>query len=340
MTSRELVIRTLNHEAVPRVPRDLWVTPDQDSPRADEIAEMNLRYPSDILKAEVAPTTVKKLSAKASKSGDYADAWGCVWSGAPSAGLPEPKHSPLADAAKIAAFRLPDELLERAHFSKVNKSCAATGRFVLGWSEIRPLDRLRQLRGSAAAIADLTRGTKEIRGLLAMLHEFACKELERWVETEVDGIAFRDDWGTPEGLVLPLEIWKDLFRPMYREYCRIVQSKDKFVLFHSGGNISDIFGDLVKAGVDAIHSELELMGVERLARRFRGRVTFWGEMDRRRLHNPGSQAEFRDAVLAVRKALDFGSGGVIAQCQWEAGVRIQSIATFFEQWLTPLPMHV
>ncbi len=84
---------------------------------------------------------------------------------------------------------------------------------------------------------------------------------------------------------------------------------------------------------------MHLMDVERLAKRFRGRVTFWGEMDRQRLHNPGTPDEFRKAVLAVRKALDFGSGGVIAQCQWDPGVRIQTIATFFEQWLVPLPMH-
>jgi uroporphyrinogen decarboxylase len=82
-----------------------------------------------------------------------------------------------------------------------------------------------------------------------------------------------------------------------------------------------------------------LMGVERLAKRYRGRVTFWGEMDRQRLLNPGTPEEFREAVLAVRRALDFGSGGVIAQCQWDPGVRIQTVAAFYEQWLVPLTMH-
>ena len=150
---------------------------------------------------------------------------------------------------------------------------------------------------------------------------------------------FRDDWGTPEGLLIAPEMWRDIFRPLYREYCKILHAKDKFVFFHSEGNILDIFGDLVQAGIDAIHGQLALMGVERLAKRYRGRVTFWGEMDRQRLQNPGTPEEFREAVLAVRKALDFGAGGVIAQCQWDPGVRIQTIATFFEQWLVPLPMH-
>ena len=47
-----------------------------------------------------------------------------------------------------------------------------------------------------------------------------------------------------------------LFRPLYREYCEILHAKDKFVFFHSDGNIGDIFGELVKVGIDAIHAQL------------------------------------------------------------------------------------
>jgi hypothetical protein len=186
---------------------------------------------------------------------------------------------------------------------------------------------------------DLARGTKDIRGLLAMLHDFSCKELELWANTDVDGVVFHDDWGTADGLLIAPEMWRDMFRPLYRDYCKILHAKDKFVFFHSDGHILDILGDLVRAGVDAIHCQQQLMGIERLAKRFRGRVTFWGEMDRQRLRNPGPPEEFRDAVLAVRRALDFGSGGVIAQCEWEPGIRIQTITAFFEQWLAPLQMH-
>ena len=79
MTSRELVIKTLNHEPVPRVPRDLWIPAGEDSLRADELAEMNVRYPSDILTLEVAPFHVKRSHGKPGKAGDFTDAWGCVW---------------------------------------------------------------------------------------------------------------------------------------------------------------------------------------------------------------------------------------------------------------------
>jgi uroporphyrinogen decarboxylase len=339
MTSRELVIRTLNHEPVPRVPRDLWIPASEESPRSDELAEMNVRYPSDILALEAAPFHAKRLHGKPGKGGDFTDAWGCVWHVAESDATAEPKSPPLADASKIAAYQPPASLLDRSRFGKANKTCPTTNRFVLAWSEVRLFDRLRLLRGSEAALVDLARGTKEIRSLLAMLHDFACKELELWASTEVDGVALRDDWGSADGLLVSAEMWRDLFRPLYRDYCKLLHAHDKFVFFHSHGDISDIFGDLVKLDVDAIHSQLSVMNVERLAKRYRGRVTFWGEVDCRDVQDSGSAEEFLATAMAVRKALDFGHGGVIAQCPWDHGIRLQTIAAFFEQWLVPLPMH-
>jgi hypothetical protein len=309
---------------------------DEGALRADEVAEINVRYPNDIIQPEVAPPHGKRSSAKPTKSGDVTDAWGAVWHLGPPGSPPELKTAPLAESGKIASYQPPVELLERSRFAKVNKSCHASDRFVLAWSEARPFDRLRSLRGNEASLVDLARGTKDIRSLLAMVHDFACKEIEMWASTDVDGVMFRDDWGSDEGLLIAPEMWRDIFKPLYREYCRILHAADKFVFFHSEGHIVDIVSDLIKAGVDAIHMRMRVAEVERLAKRFRGRVTFWGELDRSRLHNPGTLDEFRETVRTMRKALDVGSGGVIAQCQWEPGIRLQTIAAFFEQWLAPL----
>jgi hypothetical protein len=339
MTARELVIKTLNHQPVPRIPRDLWFHLGEGSCHPDELAELNHRFPSDIVHAHVGGSADRRASAKGGKSSESTDAWGCVWKRAADGELVQVGPPPLSDATKLAAFEPPASLLDAARFAKVDRACQTTHRFVLGWTETRPFDRLRSLRGSEAALVELARETKAIRALMAKLHEFSCREMERWAKTEVDGVLFRDNWASPEGLLIAAEMWRELFRPLYREYCDILHAHDKFVFFHSDGNIADIFGDLTKLGIDAVHSQLYLMDFERLAKRYRGRVTFWGEGDRQRLRDPGALDEFRESVLAVRKVLDFGAGGVMAQCQWDPGVRMQTIATFFEQWLIPLPMH-
>lgn len=341
MTSRELVVKTLNHQPVPRVPRDLWVSAGNDSSRTDgssrtdELSEINVRYPSDILTPGATTSRGQRSHGKPAKSGEHVDAWGCVWLAGANGGPPELKQSPLTDSRKIASYQPPAEVLEHARFTKANKMCSATSRFVLAWSEVRPFDRLRQLRGSEAAIMDLTGGKAPVRSLLAMLHDLACKELERWAKTEVDGVVFRDDWGTANGMFVSTEMWRELFRPLYCDYCTILHDHDKFVFFHGDGPIADIFGELVKAGIDAIHCQLHTMNVQRLAKRYRGRVTFWGGMDHQ-LQSPGTAGKFRSAVSQVRRALDCGDGGVIAQCPWDSNIRLQTVAAYFEQWLTPL----
>lgn len=339
MTSRELVIRTLNQQPVPRIPRDLWIGCHEDVAQTEDLAEIRTRFSSDILTLPPLPPS-KKSSSKSGDAKEWRDAWGCVWEVDAQGNIGELQGAPLAESGKTASYKPPSEILAPARFAAADKACQSASQFVLAWSEVRPLDRLRFLRGNKTALADLGRGGKETRSLLAMLHETACKELELWAATEVDGVAFRDDWGGPAGLIVSSDVWRDLFRPLYREYCKILHAHDKFVFFHANGNISDLFGDLVKLEIDAIHGQLHRMNVERLAKRYRGHTTFWGGFDREQLQNPGSPQEFRDLVLSIRKLLDFGSGGVIAQCEWTPNIRRQTIVQFFEHWQASLPMHV
>ena len=92
----------------------------------------------------------------------------------------------------------------------------------------------------------------------------------------------------------------------------------------------------MEIGVDAVHSQLFLMDVEQLAMQFRGRITFWGEIDSRRVLPFGTPGDVRAAVHNVRKALDYGRGGLIAQCEWGHDVPFENVAALFEQWMEPV----
>jgi uroporphyrinogen decarboxylase len=337
MTSRERVIRTLCHQPVDRAPRDLWVVPAIEMLRGDEVAEMRYRYPPDIVRPDFRAPRGHRARGTPYELGEYVDAWGCVWQVTRRGMVGEVKGHPLADLSEMASYQPPWEVLEKVHLSSVNRSAAATPRFVLAWSDIRPLERLQFLHGPAAAQAALGSGCQPIRGLLAMVHDFACREAQMWASSDCDGIAFRDDWGSNHSLLIPVQAWRDLFKPLYRQYVEIIHARDKFAFFHSDGNISEIFDDLVELGIDAINAEMSLMDFESLTERFRGRITFWGEIDRQRVLPFGTPEEVRAAVRRVRAALDFGRGGVIAQCKWGAGVPFKNVAAVFEQWLAPMP---
>jgi uroporphyrinogen-III decarboxylase len=339
-TSRDLVIRTLNHQPVERVPRDYWPSEEVLTSRPHELVEMEIRYPRDIILADhKCPGT--RYHGKP-EAGSFTDAWDCVWRIAKRGDPPEIESYPLTSAAKIAAFTPPFDLVRndkknQARMAAVNQQCVQTSRFVLVAAETRPFDRLCFLCGSDYVTTELEKDGEAIRKVLAALHDFFCQEMELWAGTDIDGIVIQDDWATDESLAIDPKIWREVFRPLYREYCRIAQAKDKFVFFRSKGNVTSIFGDLVRVGFDAIHVDLESTNLERLAKRYRGRITFWVNVGGTVVRGPLDR--IRESVLEVRRTLDFGSGGVIAQCQWPPEVPLQSIAAVFEQWMVPLPMH-
>jgi hypothetical protein len=339
MTSRERVIKTLSHEPVDRAPRDLWTLAGIEKTRGDELAEMRLRFPPDIEKPDYKSPRGQRSKGRPCEVGHYTDAWGCTWRVAQAGMTGEVKSPPLADEAQIVHYQPPLELLDRSRLSRVNQGCAATSRFVLAWTETRPFERLQFLRGAEAAYVDLADGSRSVRSLLAMLHDFFCQEIAMWAETDVDGVEFMDDWGSQGSLLISPEMWRDIFRPLYRDYCEILHAKDKWAFFHCDGQIAEIFGDLVEIGVDAVNAQLSCMDFERLAQEFRGRITFWGEIDRQRVLPFGRPAEVRAAVDRLRNVLDFGRGGLIAQCEWGLGMPFENVAALFDQWLRPLPMH-
>jgi uroporphyrinogen decarboxylase len=85
-------------------------------------------------------------------------------------------------------------------------------------------------------------------------------------------------------------------------------------------------------GIDALNAQLFCMDIEEIGRRFKGKITFWGEIDRQWVLPFGSEDDVRAAVRRVRAALDDGRGGAIAQCEWGNDVSKENVATVFETW--------
>jgi len=340
MTPRERVIRTLQHRPADRAPRDLRIQPGVRMRRADELAELLRRFPMDIERPDFKYPAGRRAAGQPYDSGAYTDAWGCVWQVFEPGTVGEVREPILAGQAEVASYQPPAELLEGFDADRINRGCAESSRFVLARTEVGPFRRLRLLRGAEAICADLVAGSAGVRSLLDRLHDFSCRELETWAKTDIDGAEFIDEWGPLSGSAMATDLWHDLFKPLYRDYCRILRAHDKFAFFHCDGPIGDLFADLVEIGVDAVNCRLFSMDLDRLAGAWRGKIVFWGEIDGQRLLPLGDSRTVRLAVQRVRSALDYGSGGVIAQCEWGVRTPFGNVAAVYDEWTRPLPMHV
>jgi uroporphyrinogen decarboxylase len=333
MTSRERLIKTLRHEEVDRVPRNMWALPGIGMFRRGEWDEVTARFPGDIGGPAYRYGMGKRCKGDECKVGQYVDAYGAVWHVAEPGIVGEVKEYPLADWSALEQYQLPWELLDEADLSQVNKSCAESSQFMLAGTVTRPFERMQFLRGTENLLMDLAYGESEVYRLRDMLHEFSLREMEMWAKTDVDGVSFMDDWGTQVSLLISPQLWREFYKPLYKEYCDILHKNGKFVFFHSDGNIEAIYPDLIEIGVDAVNSQLFCMDIERLGEKYAGKITFWGEIDRQNILPFGSTDDVRNAVKRVANALMKGKRtGVIAQCEWGTRDPKENILTVFEEW--------
>lgn len=155
---------------------------------------------------------------------------------------------------------------------------------------------------------------------------------------------YTDDWGSLWYIGEPgvigevkkpaIDDWPKLrkFKPLYKEYCDMIHNADKFAFFHTDGDTEEIFGDFVDVGIDAINSQLFTMNIEEIGKKYKWRITFWGEIDRQYILPFGTLEEVENAVKRVKSALYSGKGGIIAQCERGKNNSMQNIKTVFKVW--------
>ncbi len=328
-TSRTLVYKTLEYDAPSRIPRDLWLLPWSWMHYPQAVDELTRRFPSDFVGAP-APGRVFTTSGDAYEVGNFIDEWGCIFTGNQRGVIGEVKEAAIKRWDDLAGFKPPVGMLTFDH-DAVNAFCKSSDKFVMAGCCPRPFERLQFLRTSAQVYLDLGEQTPELFELLKIIHEFYLKEMEAWAETDVDGFTFMDDWGAQQRLLIHPKMWRKIFKPLYKDYIDLAHARGKKIFMHTDGYTADIIPDMVELGLDAINSQLFLMDIEDLGRKFRGKITFWGEIDRQGLLPFGTTEEIDAAVRRVYNAF-YCQGGVIAQCEFSAGSKPENVMQVYQTW--------
>ena len=330
MTSRERVRKTLTFELPERVPRQAWILPWAEERYPEVVRKLRTEYPDDIVADPQVYKNPLKTVGERYKPGIYIDEWGCIFKNVES-GIIGIAHRPCLSSWKdLERFHPPEETLTVDRDS-VNAFCKEIDQFVLGGSIVRPFERLQFIRTMGMAMIDLVEQPPELFALLRHIHDHYCKEVEVWAKTDVDAISLMDDWGVQTGLMVSPLIFRDFFKPMYRDYVEIAKHYGKFVFMHSDGYILDIIQDFIDVGIDALNAQIFCMGVEELGERFKGKLTFWGEIDRQHILPNGSKKDIEKAVRAIKENL-YDNGGVIAQCEFGPGAKPENVVGVFEAW--------
>lgn len=87
---------------------------------------------------------------------------------------------------------------------------------------------------------------------------------------------------------------------------------------------------LIDLGLDAFNTQIFCIGIDKLAP-FKGKITFWGEIDRQHLIPSGTPREIDAAIQGVYDTL-WQDGGLIAQCEFGAGANPDNVYRVYQKW--------
>lgn len=332
MTSRELVYRTLNFENKDgRVPRQMWVLPWATMNYGSMVAKIEKDFETDIV--SVPDLLLTKTIAKGNQYeiGEYIDEWGCKFNNIHEGIIGEVKE-PLVkqeDWGDMDNVHIPVEWLD-FDIEEVNRYCRSTDKFVLSGCCPRPFEQLQFIRTTEELYVDLVDPPANMKTFMGKMHTFYCDLLEKWAKTDVDALNFMDDWGSQNSLLINPKMWDQYFKPMYKDYISIAKKYGKRTFMHSDGNTLDIYPRMIELGLDAFNTQIFCIGLENLEK-FKGQITFWGEIDRQHLLPEGSTQDIKAAVREVYQRL-WANGGCIAQCEFGPGAKDDNVYTVFETW--------
>lgn len=330
-TSRQLVLDTLEFKNTGRAPRDLWVLPWASTRYGKELEEIRENYSGDFGGTHGFIPNPPKTYGDAYKIGTYIDEWGCKFENKQEGVIGEVKEPIVLgeDWEDADNVHIPYELLE-INIEKINEYCKSTDLFVTCGACPRPFEQLQFIRGTAELYIDIALENEGMMEFIEKMHKFYCDLLTAWAKTDVDCLNIMDDWGSQRALLINPVSWRKIFKPLYKDYADIAHKHGKKLFMHSDGYILEIIPDLIEIGIDALNSQVFCMGIENLEQ-FKGKITFWGEIDRQNLLPNGSVEDIDNAVESVYNTL-WNNGGCIAQCEFGPGANPRNVHEVYKKW--------
>lgn len=208
---------------------------------------------------------------------------------------------------KLAGYEFPNPLDERFFADipdKINRCGDRFRVFQIGFSLY---ERAWTLRGMSNLMIDFLEHPNFVRELLHAIADYNIAQISEALNYEIDAVYFGDDWGQQQGLQMGPRLWREFILPELKRMYAAVRSAGKFVMIHSCGDVDEVFDDLIDAGVNCFNPfQPEVMDVDSLLVRYRGRLAFHGGLSTQWTLPFGSEDDVRKEA---KHLIDLGAEG-------------------------------
>lgn len=159
-------------------------------------------------------------------------------------------------------------------------------------------ERLWSLRGMENALCDFYESPDEVKRLFRNLTDFYKVVVTRaHEELQADAIWVSDDIGTQTGPFFSTDLFREFFKPYYKELIDHAHSLGMHFWLHSCGNIEAFIPDLIEIGLDVLHPiQKYTMKEQEIARKYGNQICIWAGFDVQRIIPYGTPEEVRQEV--------------------------------------------
>jgi uroporphyrinogen decarboxylase len=91
--------------------------------------------------------------------------------------------------------------------------------------------------------------------LLEMIFETENEIIKSTSKYDFDAVIFYDGWGMQKDIMISLDMWKKVFKPLYKKQFEKIHDLGMHVFFHSCGDITSIIKKFHEIGVDVINMD-------------------------------------------------------------------------------------
>ena len=261
------------------------------------------------------------------------DEWGCIWRKLDPGVVGQVIDHPLADWSAFERYRWPDpHAYWRYDLPALTARVARArrdGKYLVAYAG-NVFELMQWLRGYGQLLVDLVADPSKARALAERVAAYCLGTIEEWLRLDGDAIAFNDDWGTQQALMIRPSLWREVFRPLYERLFEMVHAAGRHVHFHSDGNTLEILPDLIELGVEVVNLQLSALDVEKAARLIAGRVCLRTDVDRQHVLTRATPAEVTDYVRRVLDLFGGPRGGVIACGEVNSDASLANVAAMYE----------
>jgi uroporphyrinogen decarboxylase len=239
----------------------------------------------------------------------------------------------IEDAAEYKFPPLPDYTYDEQAFNRLKNHFTNVKKdyFIMQGCGASYLERISAIRGFNDFLMDLYDDSAEINTFLDRLTDYYLENILALIQAGAEGIAFGDDFGTQDGLILSKDLFRHAIKPRFKRLMDPIKKAGIHIHFHSCGRVLELFNDFKDIGVDSVWLQMPAYDLTELKDACL-EYNFSAALhpDRAVTMTHGTPNDVRELILKINEIFKPKDGGSWFYIEADTGFPFENIKTLVE----------